>query len=109
MPRCLTTPISLQTCPGICGKVITAAYETETPTPGYVLLGLSVGTDIRIKGRKAFELHLIADNITNTCYQEHLSRLKYADVNVVTGLQGVFNMGRNFVVKAVVPIGENEM
>lgn len=82
-----------------------AAYDTETPTPSYVLFSLSTGTDINIKGRKVFELHFIADNLTNTCYQDHLSRLKYADVNVVTGRQGVFNMGRNFVVKFVVTIG----
>mgnify|MGYP002868308714 CR=1 FL=1 len=82
-----------------------AAYDTETPTPSYLLLGLSIGTDIRIKGKKVFELHVIADNLTNTCYQDHLSRLKYADPNVVTGRQGVFNMGRNYVIKLVVPIG----
>ncbi len=81
-----------------------AAYDTETPTPSYVLLGLSVGTDIKIKGRKAFELHVIADNLTNACYQDHLSRLKYADVNVVTGRRGVFSMGRNVVVKLVLPL-----
>ena len=82
-----------------------AAYDTETMTPSYLLLGVSVGTDVLIKGRKVAELHLIVDNLTDVCYQNHLSRLKYADVNVVTGRRGVFNMGRNFVFKLTVPIG----
>lgn len=82
-----------------------AAYGTETATPSYLLIGLSAGTDIQVKGRKIAEIHLIVDNLTNTCYQDHLSRLKYTDWNVVTGRRGVFNMGRNFVFKLVVPIG----
>ena len=82
-----------------------AAYDTETMTPSYLLLGVSVGTDVLINGRKVAELHLIVDNLTDVCYQNHLSRLKYADVNVVTGRRGVFNMGRNFVFKLTVPIG----
>lgn len=80
------------------------AYGTETATPSYLLFGLSAGTDICIKGRKVAELVLIADNLTDVCYQDHLSRLKYADINVATGRQGVFNMGRNIVVKLNVPI-----
>ena len=82
-----------------------AAYDTETMTPSYVLLGLSAGTDVLLHGKKILELHLIVDNLTDVCYQDHLSRLKYADVNVVTGRRGVFNMGRNIVFKVMVPIG----
>lgn len=81
------------------------AYDTETATKGYALLNMSVGTDVFIKGRKVLEMHIIADNILNTVYQSHLSRLKYADVNVVTGKRGVFGMGRNFIFKVIVPIG----
>ena len=81
------------------------AYDTETMTPTYLLLGVSVGTDVFIKGKKVAELHLIVDNLADVCYQSHLSRLKYADFNVVTGRQGVFNMGRNVVFKLTVPIG----
>ena len=82
-----------------------AAYDTETATPSYLLLGFSAGTDVLHKNRKIAELHLIVDNLTDVCYQDHLSRLKYTDVNVVTGRQGVFNMGRNVVFKLVIPIG----
>ena len=82
-----------------------AAYNTETMTPSYLLLGLSVGTDVLVKGKKVAELSVIVDNLTDVCYQDHLNRLKYADFNVVTGRQGVFNMGRNVVFKLTVPIG----
>ena len=82
-----------------------AAYDTETLTPSYLLLGLSAGTDVLIKGKKVAELSVIVDNLTDVCYQDHLSRLKYADFNVVTGRQGVFNMGRNIIFKLTVPIG----
>ena len=82
-----------------------AAYDTETMTPSYLLFGLSAGTDVLMKGRKVAELTLIVDNLTDVCYQDHLSRLKYADYNVVTGRRGVFNMGRNIVFRLTVPIG----
>lgn len=82
-----------------------AAYDTETPTPSYLLFGLSAGTDILMKGKKVAELTMIVDNLTDVCYQDHLSRLKYVDWNVVTGRQGVFNMGRNVVFRLTVPIG----
>ena len=78
--------------------------DTETRTPSYTLLSLSAGSDIMIKKRKVAELYVTADNLLNTAYQNHLSRLKYCDTNAVTGRQGIYNMGRNFVVKLVVPI-----
>ena len=79
-------------------------YNTETSTPGYVLLNAGVGTDfVTSKGTTWANLHLSVNNITDKAYQDHLSRLKYTDVNVMTGRQGVFNMGRNFSVKLNVP------
>jgi iron complex outermembrane receptor protein len=83
---------------------IHSADNTETETPGYTLLNLSAGTDIQIKGKKVAELYITADNLLNKAYQSHLSRLKYADVNTVTGRRGVYNMGRNITFKLVVPI-----
>ena len=78
--------------------------DTETETPGYALLSLSAGTDIQVKGKKIAELYITADNLLDKAYQNHLSRLKYTDINVVTGRQGVFNMGRNITFKLVIPI-----
>ena len=83
---------------------IYSADDTETVTPGYALLSLSAGTDIQIKGKKIAELYITADNLFNKAYQNHLSRLKYCDENVVTGRRGVYNMGRNITFKVVVPI-----
>ena len=80
------------------------ADDTETETPGYALFSLSAGTDIQVKGKKIAEFYVTADNLLNKAYQNHLSRLKYADVNVVTGRRGVYNMGRNITFKVVVPI-----
>jgi iron complex outermembrane receptor protein len=82
-----------------------AAYDTETTTPSYLLFGFSAGTDVLIKGKKVAALSLIVDNLTDLCYQDHLSRLKYTDFNIVTGRQGVFNMGRNVVFRLTIPIG----
>ena len=83
---------------------IYSADDTETATPAYALLSLSAGTDIHVKRKKVAELYVTADNLLNRAYQNHLSRLKYADENVVTGRRGVFNMGRNITFKVVVPI-----
>ncbi|MBR2206208.1 MAG: TonB-dependent receptor [Prevotella sp.] len=80
------------------------ADETETETPGYALLSLSAGTDIQVKGKKIAEFYVTADNLLDKAYQSHLSRLKYADVNVVTGRRGVYNMGRNITFKVVITI-----
>ena len=80
------------------------ADETETETPAYALLNFSAGTDLQFKGKKVAELYIIADNVLNTAYQNHLSRLKYADMNNATGRRGVYNMGRNITFKLVVPL-----
>ena len=83
---------------------IYSADDTETATPAYALLSLSAGTDLQINGKKVAELYITADNLLNRAYQNHLSRLKYADENIVTGRRGVYNMGRNITFKVVVPI-----
>ena len=83
---------------------IYSADDTETPTPSYTLVNLSAGTDILLKHKKIAEVYITADNLLNRAYQNHLSRLKYTDMNVVTGRQGVYNMGRNVTFKLVVPI-----
>jgi iron complex outermembrane recepter protein len=81
------------------------AYNTETATAGYTLLNLGVGADIiTSKGQPLFSINLSANNLADVAYQNHLSRLKYADINIATGRQGVFNMGRNFSVKLNVPL-----
>lgn len=81
------------------------ADDTETATPAYTLLSLSAGTDILLRnGRKLCELYLIADNLLNSAYQSHLSRLKYADINNRTGRRGIYNPGRNITIKLIFPL-----
>lgn len=81
-----------------------AVDDTETVTPSYTLLSLLAGTDLTWNGKKVAELYITADNLLNRTYQSHLSRLKYADMNSITGRQGVYNMGRNITFKFVVPV-----
>ncbi len=80
------------------------ADNTETATPAYCLLNAAIGTDIMFKGRRVACLSVMGTNLTNKAYQSHLSRLKYAEVNPVTGRQGVLNMGRNIVFKLTIPL-----
>ena len=79
-------------------------FNTETRTPGYSLLNAGVGGDVVNKGKTLFSLFFTATNIGDVAYQNHLSRLKYAPENLVTGRTGVYNMGRNFSVKLNVPL-----
>jgi len=77
---------------------------TETATPAYTLLGAGIGTDLVVRGKTRASLHILLDNMTDVAYQNHLSRLKYADENPMTGRSGVFDMGRNLSFKLTVPI-----
>lgn len=72
-----------------------AVDDTETATPAYTLLNMSLGTDVMIGGKKRASLYLMADNILDTAWQSHLSRLKEV---------GIYNMGRNLTVKLIIPI-----
>lgn len=80
------------------------AYNTETATGSYFLLDAGLGTDIVSKGKTILGIHFTATNLADVACQSHLSRLKYLDINNVTGRQGVFDMGRNFSVKINVPL-----
>jgi iron complex outermembrane receptor protein len=77
---------------------------TETATPSYTLLHLSAGTDLRWGKHQTASVILSVNNIFDRAYQNHLSRLKYTDVNPRTGDMGIFNMGRNIIIKLSVPI-----
>ena len=67
-------------------------YNTETKTPAYTLINIGAGTQVTKKGKQLFSISLVAQNITDIAYQNHLSRLKYTDQNILTGRTGVFNM-----------------
>jgi iron complex outermembrane recepter protein len=84
---------------------IFSAFNTETETPGYGILGMGLGADIirRNKG-KLFSIYITGSNLTDKLYQDHLSRLKYAPTNPRTGNSGIYNAGRNVSFKIVVPL-----
>lgn len=89
-------------------KNVFTVYNTETKTPGYTLLNAGIGADfVNKKNSTLFSLSFSAINIADVAYQNHLSRLKYAEENVATGRNGVFNMGRNFSIKLNVPLSLN--
>ena len=78
--------------------------NTETPTPGYTLINLGAGTGFKNKAGKTYlDLYLLANNIFDVAYQNHLSRLKYFEQYSAspTGRLGIYSMGRNVSVKAI--------
>jgi iron complex outermembrane receptor protein len=79
-------------------------YNTETATAGYTLINVGMGTHVKRNGKQICSLTLVAQNITDVAYQNHLSRLKYTDENIATGRMGVYNMGRNFSLKINIPL-----
>ena len=89
-------------------KNVFTVYNTETKTAGYTLLNAGIGADfVTTKNKTLFSLSFSAINIADVGYQNHLSRLKYAEENLATGRTGVFNMGRNFSIKLNVPLSLN--
>lgn len=84
-----------------------AAYGTETYTAGYNLLSAGVGFKItNAAGKSILQVNIEGTNLANVNYQSNMSRLKYFDNPVVPpGITpGIFNMGRNFSFKVLVPL-----
>ena len=81
------------------------SYEnTETPTKGYTLLNLGLGTSFTNKnGDNIIDVYVLANNVFDTAYQDHLSRLKYFEQYSASpnGHLGIYNMGRNISIKLV--------
>ena len=81
---------------------IFSAYGTETQTPSYTLLSAGLGANVKAFNRPNFmSIYISAENLADAAYQSHLSRLKYAPNNPLTGRNGVFNMGRNISLKLI--------
>jgi iron complex outermembrane recepter protein len=84
-----------------------SAYGTETKTPGYTLLNAGLGANVvNKKGQTIFNLVINASNLTDVAYQNNMSRLKYFDnfPDNGSGRSGIFNMGRNFSFKIIIPL-----
>jgi iron complex outermembrane receptor protein len=78
---------------------------TETPTPGYTLLNAGVFFAINYSSRVPMQLQFVMNNILDKAYQSNLSRLKYFEEYSASpnGHLGIYNMGRNMVVKLIMP------
>jgi iron complex outermembrane receptor protein len=83
------------------------AYGTETATPGYALLNAGLGGSlVNRRGNPWVSIYILGNNLLNTGYQDHLSRLKYFEPypGNFTGRNGIYNMGRNISFKLSFPI-----
>ena len=89
-----------------------AAYATETRTPGYTLFNAGVGGNFVNRQHKTiFSLYIMANNIFDVTYWDHLSRLKYFYGNYLNPApndnpkeHGIYNMGRNISFKLDFPL-----
>ncbi|HSB92302.1 MAG TPA: TonB-dependent receptor, partial [Flavitalea sp.] len=79
-------------------------YQTETITPGYLLLNAGFTGSLMRKNKQVMTFYISANNLGDVAYQSHLSRLKYTEENMLTARRGVFNMGRNFMFKINIPL-----
>jgi iron complex outermembrane receptor protein len=78
---------------------------TETPTEGYTIFDISIHADIKYSTIQTLQLLFQLNNVFNTAYQSHLSRLQYFEYYTLStsGRYGIYNMGRNLCIKLIVP------
>jgi iron complex outermembrane receptor protein len=84
-----------------------SAYDTETPTRGYLLINAGIGADIKNnRGKVIANINVLGNNIFDVAYQSHLSRLKYFEPypGNSTGRSGIYNTGRNISFKLILPL-----
>jgi iron complex outermembrane receptor protein len=76
-------------------------YHTETATPSFTLIGLSVNTQINFSGMNQVQIQFQVNNLMDISYQNNLSRLKYFEYygDSPGGHSGIYNMGRNICIK----------
>lgn len=82
-----------------------ALNHTETYTPSYTLFNIGAGTTINYSGSRTLQLQFQVNNLFDKAYQSNLNRLKYFEYYEAspTGHLGIYNMGRNISVKAIIP------
>ncbi len=82
-----------------------ALNQTETATPGYVLYNVGVNCSVNYTKKLIFQFQIQLNNLFNTDYQSHLSRLKYFEYysQSTNGHYGLYNMGRNICFKLIIP------
>ncbi len=80
------------------------AQASLNPSAAYGLFNAAIGTDFMYQGNKVCTLIASCDNIFDVAYMDYMSRFKYYPVNGATNRVGVYNMGRNFSFKILVPL-----
>ena len=103
-PRIKGTYLSIEYDQNFAQRRVFTAYDTETATRGYALWNASLGMEWHSARQTLFTFTFSALNIFDVAYQYHLSRLKYNPENPLTGRRGIFNMGRNFSVRVIIPL-----
>jgi len=85
-----------------------SSYELAAslaPSAAYFLMNAGIGTDINLKKKKICALYFSVNNIADVAYMDYMSRFKYYQANAgANNRVGVYNMGRNFSIKLIVPI-----
>lgn len=78
---------------------------TETVTPSYTLFNLGLTAEINYSEDKNIQVVFQINNLFDNAYQSHLNRLKYFEYYEQSPNEqyGIYNMGRNFVMKVIVP------
>ena len=85
------------------------ADNTETKTAGYSLFNIGIGTGITNKnGNKIVTISVIANNLFDVAYYNHLSRLKYfVSPTDPDPTHGIHDMGRNIALRLDFPLSFN--
>lgn len=81
----------------------TRVDKFETPTDGYSLVNLSMGTTFLL-GKQPLRLNLSANNVFDKAYYDHLSRFKPGRLDEQEPTVGYYNQGRNISVGLYLPI-----
>jgi len=81
-----------------------ALDQTETRTPGYMLLNAGILTTIQYTKTCAAQFQIQISNLLNAAYQSNQSRLKYFEYYIAspTGRLGMFGMGRNICMRLII-------
>ena len=80
-----------------------ALTNTETATPAYTLFNISINTKINFSKNNTVVFQVQVNNIFDKAYQSNFSRLKYFEYYTQSpnNYIGMYNMGRNICVKAI--------
>lgn len=76
--------------------------EFETPTKGYSLLNLGIGTTFMMN-KQPLKLNISMNNVFNKAYYDHLSRFKPGRLDEADLNAGYYNQGRNFAIGLYLP------